>query len=153
MLRMHNFSSTGFETKCHLLCLSLVLAMSLPAMASSPKATGHFEVYCDGIGLFLAKLDAVPAPGRLVLFARLGNTFGGDNVGQMKWSDVDVFRDGCIPEGKCERIANGKVWIDTRDGSPKHISGKYELKLNDKLLKGTFVAKKRAIKRPIRLCM
>jgi hypothetical protein len=34
---------------------------------------------------------------------------------------------------------------DTQDKPPKHISGKYEIKLNDQLLEGTFLAKRRVI--------
>ena len=62
--------------------------------------------------------------------------------GQGKWSDVSVFADGCVPDGKCQSIAHGRVWIDGLDNLPKHISGKYEIKLNRKLIKGIFPRKK-----------
>jgi len=122
-------------------------------LASAPVATGHLEVYCDAVGLFLAKIEGAPASRKLVLFSRLGDTFGGKYVGQDKWSDVYVFRDGCLPDGKCESIADGRVWIDSPDTPPKHISGKYEIKLNGKVLEGTFLAKGRVRKPPLRLCM
>jgi hypothetical protein len=86
-------------------------------------------------------------------------TIGGRYFGQGKWSDVYVFRDGCVPDGKCDSIANGKVWIDgsdmpgTGDTPPKRISGKYEIDLNGKHLEGAFVAKRYVRKRPLRLCM
>ena len=86
------------------------------------------------------------------MFSRL-STFGGEYVGQGKWSDVYVFGDGCVPDGKCESIADGRIWIDALDTRPKHISGKYEVKLNGELLEGTFLAKRRARKPPLRLCM
>lgn len=133
--------------------LIVLFVLLSPTLASAPAASGHFEVYCDGVGLFLNKIEGAPASGKLVFFSRLGDTFGGEYVGQGKWSDVYVFRDGCLPDGKCESIADGRVWIDALDTPPKHISGKYEIKLNDKLLRGTFLAKRRVRKPPLRLCM
>ena len=144
--------------------LSIIL-LFLPALlvqASVATATGHFEMYCDGIGIFLAKIDGAPAPGKLVLFFRMSfppGTMGGRYFGQGKWSNVYVFRDGCVPDGKCDSIADGKVWIDasdmpdTGDTPPKRISGKYEIDLNGKHLEGAFVAKRRVSKHPLRLCM
>jgi hypothetical protein len=146
---MHNLSRVGFARYA---LLGLIMLLIPPTLASAPAATGHFEVYCDGVGLFLARIDGAPSPGKLVLFS-MGGTFGGKYIGQGKWSDVFVFRDGCVPDGKCQSIADGKVWIDARDNPPKHISGKYEIKLNGKLLDGTFLAKKRVRKPPLRLCM
>jgi len=70
-----------------------------------------------------------------------------------------VYRDGCVPDGKCESIARGKVWIDAWDSSdtggmpPKRISGKYEIDLSGKYLEGRFVAKEHSSKHPLRLCM
>jgi len=75
------------------------------------------------------------------------------SISDRGWSDVHVFRDWCIPDGKCESIADGRVWIDALDTPQKHTSGKYEIKLNDKLLEGSFVAKKRVRKPPLRWCM
>src|SRR5579859_4384850 len=144
--------------------LSLIL-LFLPALlvpASVATATGHFEVYCDGVGIFLAKIHGAPAPEKLVLFSRMSfppGTIGGRSFGQGKWSEVYVFRDGCVPDGKCESLAVGKVWIDasdmpdTRDTPPKRISGKYEIDLNGKHLEGPFVAKRHVGKHPLRLCM
>ena len=149
---MHNLRRTGFATACVFLSIIVLFVPPLPTLASENTAAGHFEVYCDGVGLFLAKIGGVPS-GKLVLFSELGHTFDGEYVGQTKWSDIYVFRDGCLPDGKCDSIADGKVWIDTRDARPKHISGKYEIKLNGKLLKGSFFAKKRDRKPPLRLCM
>jgi len=150
---MHNLNRIGFPTAYVFLGLIVLFFPRLPKPASAPTATGHFEVYCDGVGLFLAKIDGAPASGKLVLFSRLGGTFGGEYVGQGKWSDVYVFRDGCVPDGKCESIADGRIWIDPLDTPPKDMSGKYEINLNGKLLEGRFLAKRRVRKPPLRLCM
>jgi hypothetical protein len=142
--------------------LIVLLLHALPLAASVSPATGDFEVYCDGIGIFLAKIDGTPAPGKLVLFSRISfppGTMGGSYFGQGKWSDVYVLRDGCVPDGKCESIAHGKVWIDASDTPdaghmpPKRISGKYEISLSGKHLEGPFVAKRHVSKHPLRLCM
>src|SRR6476646_5940908 len=150
---MHKGSRIGFARAYGCLSSIVVVVLLSPALASAPVATGHLEVYCDAVGLFLAKIEGAPASRKLVLFSRLGDTFGGKYVGQDKWSDVYVFRDGCLPDGKCESIADGRVWIDSPDTPPKHISGKYEIKLNGKVLEGTFLAKGRVRKPPLRLCM
>ena len=128
----------------------------VPTLASTAIATGRFEVYCDGVGLFLAKIDGAPASGRLVFFSYMGfpgGTLGGEYIGQGKWSDVSVFADGCVPDGRCQSIANGRVWIDPLNAPPEHISGKYEIKLNGKLVEGTFLAKRHDRKHPLRICM
>jgi hypothetical protein len=112
-------------------------------------------VYCDGVGIFLAKIDGAPAPRKLVLFSRL-DAMGGRYIGQGKWSNVYVHRDGCVPDGKCESIADGKIWIDTtdeQDAQLKRISGKYEINLNGKHLEGSFLVKRHDRRRPLRLCM
>lgn len=153
---MHSLGRIGFAAAYVFLGLIGVFVPPSLTPASVPRATGHFEEYCDGVGLFLAKIDGAPAPGKLVMFSRLafpGGTFGGEYIGQGKWSEVSVFRDGCVPDGKCESIADGRVWIDALDTPPKHISGKYEIKLNGKVLEGVFGAKIRARKHPLRICM
>lgn len=144
------------------LSLILLFIPTLLVPASVTTATAHFEVYCDGVGIFLAGIHGAPAPGKLVLFSRMSfppGTIGGRYFGQGKWSDVYVFRDRCVPDGKCDSIALGKVWIDasdmqgTGDTPPKRISGKYEIDLNGKHLEGPFVAKRHVSKHPLRLCM
>jgi hypothetical protein len=133
----------------------MVFVTTLLSPASVATATGHFEVYCDGVGIFLAKIDGAPAPGKLVLFSEM-NTIGGRYFGQGRWSETYVFRDGCVPDGKCKSIANGRVLIDaldTQDTPPKHMSGKYEINLNGKHLEGTFLAKLHVRRHPLRLCM
>src|ERR1039458_5355143 len=104
---MHNLRRIGFAGAYVFFGL-VVLFQPLPTLASASSATGHFEVYCDGVGLFLTKIEGAPASRKLVLFSQL-RTFGGKYVGQGKWSDVYVYRDGCLPDGKCENIADGKV--------------------------------------------
>lgn len=147
------------------ICLgALVLLLAvLPTASSTHNANGRFEVYCDGVGFFLADIDGAPAPRKLVLFLYMGSTgstFGGRYLGQGKWSDVFIFRNGCVPDGRCDSIAHGKVWIDAWDTPsgddalpPKHISGEYEIDLNGQHLKGQFVAKQQEYKCPPRLCM
>ena len=144
--------------------LSLIV-LFLPALlvpASVATATGHFEMYCDGVGIFLDNIDGAPATRKLVLFSGMGfppGTMGGRYFGQGKWSNVYVYRDGCVPDGKCENIAQGRIWIDdsdtseTGDTKAKRISGKYEIDLNGKHLEGLFVAKRHDRKHPLRLCM
>jgi hypothetical protein len=75
---MHNQSRIGYG----LLSLIVPLVLLSPTLASAPAASGHFEVYCDGVGLFLNKIEGVPASGKLVFFSRLGHTFGDEYVGQ-----------------------------------------------------------------------
>jgi hypothetical protein len=102
--------------------LSLIV-LFFPALlvpASVASATGHFEVYCDGVGIFLANIDGAPAPRKLVLLSIMGFPPGmirGRYFGQGKWSNVYVYRDGCVPDDKCESIAQGKIWIDDSDTS------------------------------------
>jgi len=137
----------------------MLLVTPLLSPASVTASTGHFEVYCDGVGIFLAKIDGAPAPGKLVLFSPVSfppGTIGDRYFGQGKWSNIYVLRDGCVPDGKCESIADGRVWIDapdTQDAPPKHISGRYEINLNGTHLEGTFLAKRHFRRHPLRLCM
>ena len=102
---MYNLSRTRCAAAYVFLSL-IVLFVPSPTLAPENAATGHFEVYCDGVGLFLAKIDGAPASGKFVLFFEWGSTFGGDYVGQRKWSNAYVFRDGCLLDGKCESIAD-----------------------------------------------
>jgi hypothetical protein len=141
---MRNLGRISFALAYVFLSLIVLIIPPLLAPASVPRASGHFEEYCDGVGIFLAKVDGAPASGKLVFFSYMGfpgGTFGGEYIGQGKWSDVSVFADGCVPDGKCQSIAHGRVWIDALDTPPKHISGRYEIKLNGKLIEGTFLAK------------
>jgi hypothetical protein len=153
---MRNLGRIAFALAYVFLGLIVLLVPPLLTPASVPRASGHFEEYCDGVGMFLANVDGAPTSGKLVFFSYLGfpgGTFGGKCIGQGKWSDVYVFADGCVPDGKCKSIAQGRVWIDAFDTPPKHISGKYEIKLNGKLIEGTFLAKRHNRKHPLRLCM
>jgi hypothetical protein len=155
-------SVSQFGRICVCLGAVVLLLAVLPIASSTNNATGRFEVYCDGVGIFLANIDGEPAPGKLVLLSIMGfppGTMGGRYFGQGKWSNVYVYRDGCVPDGKCESIARGKIWIDDSDTSEtgnteaKRISGKYEIDLNGKHLEGPFVAKRRDRKHALRLCM
>jgi hypothetical protein len=153
---MDSLGRTGFATGSVLVIIAMLFALPLVSQGSEPSASGRFEVYCDGIGIFLTKIEGPPTYRKLVLFSRIDfppGTLGGRLLGQGKWSDISVLQDGCIPDGKCDSVANGRVWIDAPDTSPDHISGKYEISFNGSLLKGRFHAKRRDRKSPLRLCM
>lgn len=146
--------------RCIFLTLTALVLSPLLLSAPAPTAKGGFEVYCDGVGVFLANIDGMPPPGKLVLFSYVSSslgTIGGRYFGQGKWSEVFVYSDGCVPDGKCDSIAKGRVWIDGSDApeqlQPKRISGKYEIDLNGQHLEGRFIAKRRVSKRPLRFCM
>jgi hypothetical protein len=152
---MHKRSRINFATRYVFLGLIMLSVPPLLRPASAAMATAHFEVYGDGVGIFLAKIDRASAPGKLVLFLHMG-TIGGRYLGRGKWSTIYVLPDGCVPDGKCESIADGRLWIDapdTPDPAPKRISGKYEINLNGKRLEGTFAAKRHDRRHPLRLCM
>jgi hypothetical protein len=54
--------------------LSFIVLLVPPLLtpASVPRARGHFEEYCDGVGIFLAKVDGAPSSGKLVFFSHMG---------------------------------------------------------------------------------
>jgi hypothetical protein len=137
------------------ICLSAVVLLLtvFPTASSGRKATGHFEVYCDGVGFFLAKVDGAPAPGKLFLFLYTGFP-GFPYVPKETWKDVYVYRNGCIADGKCEALARGKVWLDN-EAMPdaRRVSGKYEIEFNGQHVRGQFAVKVHDYKTPPRLCM
>lgn len=49
---MH-LSRSGFGIGSAFLSLIVIFVSPLPVLASARTATGHFELYCDGVGLFL----------------------------------------------------------------------------------------------------
>lgn len=71
--------------------LIVLFVPSLPTVVSENTATGHFEVYCDGVGLFLTKIDGAPAPGRLVLFSSAG-----EHIRRRVCRAVDVVQRICL---------------------------------------------------------
>jgi len=120
---------------------------------SSEGATGRFEVYCDGVGLFLTKVDGAPAPRKLLLFMYTGFP-GVPFVAREEWKDVNVYRNGCAADGKCEVLAHRRIRLDneiTPDGP--HVAGKYEIDLTGRQLHGTFTAERHLYKHPLRICM
>src|SRR3954467_4589656 len=64
---IHNLRRIGFAGAYVFLGL-VILYQPLPTLASALSTTGHFEVYCDGVGLFLAKIDGAPARRNLLSF-------------------------------------------------------------------------------------
>jgi hypothetical protein len=128
---------------------ALLLAV-VPTPASAEDATGHFEVYCDGGGFFLAKVDGAPAPRKLLLFLYTGRV---SYVPKEEWNEVIVYRNGCAADGKCEVLTHGKVRLDselTRDG--RRVSGKYEIELSDQHLHGQFATERRFHRHSPRIC-
>jgi len=54
---MRNLSRIGFTTPYVFLALIMFIAPLLLPLASVATVSGHFEVYCDGVGIFPAKID------------------------------------------------------------------------------------------------
>lgn len=134
-------------------CRAALLFFVVSTATSAQDASGRFEVYCDGIGFFLARIDGAPAPGKLLLFLYTGFPASPYWTPKEEWKDVAVFRDGCAADGKCEVFARGDVWLDneiTREG--KRVSGKYKIELNGRHLQGQFATKLHLYKDPPRIC-
>ena len=146
-------SVSQFGRICVCLGAVVLLLAVLPIASSTNNATGRFEVYCDGVGFFLTKVDGAPAPGKLLLFSHTGFP-SIPYMPKETWKEVYVYRDGCIADGKCEVLAHGKVWLDD-EAMPeaKRVSGKYEIELNGQHISGQFAAKRHDYKRAPRLCM
>jgi hypothetical protein len=146
-------SVSHFARICFSLSAVVLLLAALPTASSTPDASGRFEVYCDGVGFFLPKVDGAPAPGKLFLF--LYTSFPGiPYVPKETWKDVDVYRNECFADTKCEALARGKIWLDD-EAMPdaERVSGKYEIELNGQHLRGQFAAKRHQYKHPTRICM
>jgi hypothetical protein len=130
-----------------------VLLLVIAANGNSGEdATGHFEVYCDGVGFFLAKVDGAPAPRKVLLFLYTGFP-GVPYVPKEEWKDVNVYRNGCAADGKCEVLTPGRIRLDneiTPDG--RRVSGKYEFEFGGQHLHGGFTADRRRYKHPPRIC-
>lgn len=132
---------------------AVLLLLAARSGQSSERATGRFEVYCDGVGLFLTKVDGAPAPRKLLLFMYTGFP-GVPYVARDEWKDVKVYRDGCTADGKCEVLARGRIRLDNEiapDGH--HVAGKYEIDLTGQQIRGTFTAERHRYKHPPRICM
>lgn len=139
------------------MCLSFfavtLLSGVLPAASSTHRATGRFEVYCDSFGFFLKEIDGVPAPGELFLIWYKGVPGFLDDLPKAKALDVSVYPKGCGADGKCEAVANAKLWLDA-EHTPggKRISGRYDIDWHGQHLTGKFLAKRRENKKPPRIC-
>ena len=135
------------------LSTAVLLLVVVSTATSAQDATGHFEVYCDGFGFFLAKIHGTAAPRKLLLFLYTGFP-GVPHVSKNEWKAVFVYRNGCAADGKCEILARGQLQLDneiTRDS--RRVSGKYEVDLSGQHLRGQFAAERRLYKHPPRLCM
>jgi hypothetical protein len=93
---MHNLSRIGPERARAFLTMFIFFVTALPFTAFPQRgfaatSTGHFEVYCDVIAVFLTNIEGVQ---KLVLFSQVSfppGTFGGAYFGESKWSDVYVL--------------------------------------------------------------
>ena len=131
---------------------AVLLLLAAGTGQSSEGATGRFEVYCDGVGLFVTKVEGAPAPRKLLLF--MYTRFPGvPYVTREEWNDVQVYRNGCAADGKCEVLAHGRIRLDTEitpDG--RQVAGKYEIDFTGQQLHGTFTAERQRYKHPPRIC-
>jgi hypothetical protein len=131
---------------------TVLLLLAVANGHSSEGATGRFEVYCDGVGLSLAKVDGAPAPRKLLLFLYTGFP-GVSYVPKDEWKDVKVYRNGCAADGKCEVLAHGRIRLDNEiTPDSRHVSGGYEIDFTGQHLHGTFTAERRRYKHPPRIC-
>ena len=132
--------------------IAFLIAATLAAAATS----GHFEVYCDGIGFFLQNVDAAPAPEKLDMFLRT-NFPGIPFVPKEIWRDVGVFSTGCKMDGKCAPIARGRIRLESPIepyGKPgARVSGQFEIDLDGQTLRGHFAVVQRQSRHPARICM
>ena len=135
------------------LSAALLLIGVFPTVTSAQNSTGRFEVYCDSVGFFVAKVDGAPAPRRLLLFLYTGFP-GIPYVPKEEWKEVKVYRDGCRADGACEVFAHGNIRLDTElRPEGRRVSGKYEIELSGQHLRGHFSAKRRTYRHPTRICM
>ena len=151
--RLAGMSTCQFPRIAACLSTAVMLLVVVPKATSAQDATGHFEVYCDGVGFFLARVDGAPAPRKLLLF--LHTDFPGiPYVPKEEWKDVYVYRNGCAADGKCEVLTHGRVRLDNEFApSGRRVAGKYEIELNGQHFRGQFAAKHHDYKHPPRLCM
>src|SRR5215469_8375789 len=129
-------------------CLStaVLLLVAVANGHSGDDVTGGFEVYCDGVGFFLAKVDGAPAPRKLFLFLYTGFR-GVPLVPKQERKDVNVYRNGCTADGKCEALTHGKIRLDNDFGpDARRVSEGYEIEFSGQHLKGTFTAELRRYK-------
>jgi hypothetical protein len=138
-----------------LLIVALLLQASLPPL-SAADSNGRFEWYCDGLGFFLAGINGASEPKEFALF--LGLDFPRRPLPTEEWQDVSIFPKGCVLDGRCKSIGNGKVWLEKRSWLEaenmlaKRIYGKYKLDVNGKHLEGTFTARMRTRPSAYRVC-
>ena len=94
------------------LLAAVLLIVMVPTASSAQGATGRFEVYCDGVGFFLANVEGAPAPRKLFLFLH-ANFPAIPYVPKEEWTNVFVYRNGCVADGKCQVLTHGKVRLDS----------------------------------------
>jgi len=135
-------------------CRAALLFFVVSTAASAQDASGRFEVYCDGIGFFLTRVVGAPPTRKMLLFLR--TDFPGiPYVPKNEWKSVYVYRDGCVPDGKCEVLTNGKVRLDNEfTPDSRHATGQYEIELAGQYIHGQFAAgwRQRRYKSPVRIC-
>ena len=131
--------------------LAILLPVMVPTTASARGATGHFEVYCNGIGFFLERVDGAPAPGKLVLYLPT-HPSGILFVPKEELIDVHVYAGGCALDGKCEVLANGTIELNKIAPDEGRVSGRYEMELGGKRLLGQFAVEQRRHKGRPEIC-
>jgi hypothetical protein len=146
-------SRSRFGRICISFAAVILLPGAFPVSSSTHSASGRFEVYCDSFGFFLKKIDGAPAPGEFLLLLYRGFPGFFDDLPGDKALDVSVYSKGCSADGKCDAVANGKLWLDaehTPGGA--RISGKYDIDWHGQHLKGQFLARRHENKKPPRIC-
>jgi hypothetical protein len=143
--------------------VAALLLFVFPAAPSTHEASGHFEVYCDSFGFFLAKIDGAPAPGEFFLF--LYRTFPGfvEYLPEEEWLEISVHPKGCPnrldknshlrEDVKCDAVGHGRLSLDAKhEPGEKRISGKYDIDFNGQHATGRFVATRREYRDSPRIC-
>jgi hypothetical protein len=134
------------------LSTAVLLLVVVANSHSSEDATGRFEVYCDGVGFLLAKVDGAPAPGKLLLFLYAGFP-SVPYVAREEWKDVNVYRNGCVADGTCEVLTHGRIKLDNEiTPDARRVSGRYEFEFSGQHLRGTFTVERGRYKHPPRIC-
>ncbi len=102
---------------------AVLLTLVVAGVTSARDAAGRFEVYCDGVGFFMTKVDRAPQPRKLFVFLYT-DIPGVPYVSKGEWKEVNVYRHGCVADGKCDVLAHGQIRL-TNELTPdsRHVLG------------------------------
>jgi hypothetical protein len=97
--------------------ISLIVFFAPPLLPSADvaMAAGDFEVYCGGVGIFLAKMAGAPAPGKLVLFSRINFSRARSEVVVSDRESGPTFMSfvmGASPTANAKGLPMAELWID-----------------------------------------